>query len=372
MHVLLCPDSFKDCISSVDLCREVATLMNRWIDDDLTLSQCPLADGGEGTMQVINEVNDCERVKCRSMDPLLRSIECQYAMFDKQAIFEMAAASGLELLKLHERLPLRTSSIGTGLVLRHMVENGLRHVNLGIGGSATNDCGAGMAQALGYRFLDKYGKAIEPCGGNLGRITTIDCDHTITGLHDMYVDVLCDVKNELLGTQGASYVYGPQKGASADDVLLLEENMMQFKELLIGTFGKDHTIVPGAGAAGGMGTGCMYFLNAKLVSGISKVAELIGLEERIEKSDLVVTGEGCFDTQSLNGKAISGVIALAARYNKPVLVIAGQIDDIPQSSLAVNNIKTLSLSMVAKSVEEAKRHVSALFAKLMMEHLKRD
>ena len=327
MNILIAPDSFKDCLSA----RGVAAALERgirniWPDADCTL--LPMADGGEGTVDSLVDATGGRRVEVTVLDPLMREIVSWYGLTGdgNTAVIEMAAASGLELLHKEERDPWITTTFGTGQLIGDALDRGVDTILLGIGGSATNDGGAGMAQALGVRFSGKSGWLQVQGGGALGEVERIHMDGLDERIKDTRILVACDVDNPLTGPQGASAVYGPQKGADRNMVGLLDRNLVHFAALIRDQLGKEVDPVPGAGAAGGLGAGLMAFLDAQLTSGFDMVSGVTRLEERIREADLVITGEGRMDAQTRFGKTPSGVARMARKHGKPVIGVTGSLD----------------------------------------------
>ncbi|HEY8401708.1 MAG TPA: glycerate kinase [Cytophagaceae bacterium] len=329
MKILICPDSFKESLAAQEVAECIA--QGIWgVMPEVEIQQLPLADGGEGTCSILVSNTGGQLQQTEVHDPLMRKISSYYGILGdgETAVIEMSVASGLELLKENERNPLVTTTYGTGELIKHAIKNGCRKLIIGLGGSATNDAGAGMAAALGYQLLDAEGKPVGWGGGSLGELASIEVDKDLLkSLLNVKVIAACDVTNPLTGTTGASYVYGPQKGASPDQVKILDNNLKSFAKVIERDLGKSIADTPGAGAAGGLGAGVMTFLNAELRSGFGIVAEILKLEEAIKSADLVITGEGRVDAQTLKGKVPAGVAGMAARYNKPVVVFTGAIGE---------------------------------------------
>ena len=328
MNILIAPDSFKDCMSA----REVASALGRGIQKILPeadLQLVPMADGGEGTVESVIDATGGKRIEVPVMDPLMREISSFYGITGdgRTAVIEMAAASGLELLEPKERDPWITSTFGTGQLIADALDRGCNKVLLGIGGSATNDCGAGMAEALGIRFSGKYGKLSARGGGVLGEVDSVHMEGLDSRIADATFVVACDVSNPLTGPQGASSIYGPQKGADKSMVEKLDRNLTHFAGVIEKQLGKEISKVPGSGAAGGLGAGMMAFLNATLMRGTQMIAEVCGLEEKIRQTDLVITGEGMMDAQTKFGKTPFGVAQLAKEHGKVVIGVAGTLEE---------------------------------------------
>ena len=328
MNILIAPDSFKDCLSAI----EVASALGRGIQKiipDVSCILVPMADGGEGTVQSVIDATQGKLVELKVLDPLMLEVDSFYGITGdgETAIIEMAAASGIELLKGNERDPWITSTFGTGQLIKDALDRGVKKILLGIGGSATNDGGVGMAQALGVQFSGKYGIISVQGGGALGELERIHMDGLDSRIAGTEIVVACDVSNPLTGPQGASYIYGPQKGADGAMVEKLDRNLVHFAELIRDQLGKEVSGVPGAGAAGGLGAGLMAFLDARLVRGFDMIAGVVGLEEKISGADLVITGEGKMDAQTRFGKTPFGVAQMAKEQGKPVIGVAGTLDE---------------------------------------------
>ena len=326
MNILIAPDSFKDSLSAKKVAEALKTGFLKGFPE-AQIQILPMADGGEGTVESVIDATDGEMVKLEVMDPLMRPTDSFYGISGdgNSAIIEMAAASGLEKLKPSERNPWITSTYGTGQLIENALERGCRKILIGIGGSATNDCGAGMAEALGVTFTDQSGAGIGKGGGELDRVTKIDITGLHQGISSAEIVVACDVANPLCGPGGASFVYGPQKGADPEMVKKLDRNLEYFAGLIKEQLGKDISSIPGSGAAGGLGAGMLTFLNAKLMRGFDMIAEMVNLEEKIIEADLVITGEGKIDSQTQFGKTPFGVAMLASKHNKPVIAVAGAV-----------------------------------------------
>ncbi|MCK4880354.1 MAG: glycerate kinase [Bacteroidales bacterium] len=327
MNILIAPDSFKDCLSAI----EVASALGRGIQKILPDALCtlvPMADGGEGTVESVIDATSGERIKLKVMDPLMREVPSFYGITGdgETAVIEMAAASGIELLKGDERDPWITSTYGTGQLIRDALDRGVKKILLGIGGSATNDGGAGMAKALGVKFSGKFGAMPVQGGGVLGEVEQIHMEGLDPRLADTEIVVACDVTNPLTGPQGAAAVYSPQKGADGEMVEKLDRNMVHFAKVIQDQLGREVSGVPGAGAAGGLGAGLMAFLDASLVKGFDMIAGVVGLEEKIRGADLVITGEGKMDAQTRFGKTPFGVAKMARKQGKHVIGVAGTLD----------------------------------------------
>lgn len=323
-HILIAPDAFKESLAA----NQVAYFLKKGIEKalpDSTFDIAPVTDGGEGFLKVLTEGTGGTLQTFSVQDALMRPVKADIGFSgDRQTAFiEMATASGLELILPEERNPLIASTFGTGEMINHAIDTECKKIVIGIGGSATNDGGAGMAQALGAKFLNKDGQELSPGGKQLSELCEIDLSSFEKNLPEILV--ACDVSNPLTGPNGASAIYGPQKGATPEMVQQLDAALKNYAEIIRKQLNIDIKNIPGAGAAGGLGGGFVAFTGAKLVSGFQLVAEILDLENRIAKADFVITAEGKLDAQTINGKAPFGVAQLAKKYNKPVIGVAGML-----------------------------------------------
>lgn len=330
MNILVAPDKFRGSLEASEVCEAVSQgILEAFPDARVTT--VPMADGGEGTAQILTRFMGGQMIVRKTLDPLGRWIESCYGLSldQKTAFIEMAASSGLSLLSESERNPLYTSSFGTGQLIKDALEAGVDSIILGIGGSATTDGGMGMAAALGYRFFDETGVVLEPVGQNLIRLSRIDNTDLHPMLKNVKITVACDVTNPLYGEHGAAFVYGPQKGADLEAVRQLDLGLRNLAAVAGNFFGSDQSDRPGAGAAGGVGAGASWFLNASLQEGVKIVLEQTNLAERIREADLVITGEGKVDEQTLQGKLIKGLADLCKKEEKDLLVLCGTLQITP-------------------------------------------
>jgi glycerate kinase len=326
MNILVAPDSFKDSLSASEASRIISEAISALIPS-ASIRQIPISDGGEGLLEALLTPLQGTLVSVSVKDPLHRTIEASYGLVDqgKTAIIEMATASGLELLSIEERNPLITSTYGTGELIKDALDKGCTKIIIGLGGSATNDGGMGMIKALGGLFLDQNQQEIEEGGGALNTLYSIDLSGLDKRLQHVEIICACDVSNPLTGTSGASYVYAKQKGASEDMLVVLDSNLSNYAAVIKASLNKDLEHIPGTGAAGGTAIGLLAFLDATLVPGIDLITELLQLEKHIKEAQLVVTGEGKIDVQTLHGKTIMGIASLAKKHGVPVLVFTGSI-----------------------------------------------
>ena len=327
VRVLVAPDKFKGTLTAVQAARAIGAGWRR-ADPDADVDLAPMADGGEGTLDTLVEALGGRRVDRQVTGPLGDPVRAEFAVMESNdgptAVVEMARASGLALIAESRRDPMRATTRGTGELILAAAEEGARIVLVCIGGSATNDAGAGMAQAIGARLLDDRGQDIPAGGEALLSLARIDTTNLQPAVRALRVVVATDVDNPLTGPLGASTMYGPQKGASPEEVTLLDRALAHFAAVIHRDLGIDVREVPGAGAAGGLGGGLVAFLGARLRPGAEVVMEAVGLEGRIRTADLVVTGEGAFDRQSLHGKAPGAVLTLARAYGVPAIVLCGR------------------------------------------------
>jgi glycerate kinase len=328
MRILISPDSFKGSLAS----QEVADAIERGIkkvSEKHETIKIPIADGGDGTLDCIMPVVAGEIIYTKVVGPLGEEISAPFGVMDNgnTAFIEMAKASGLPLLQKEMRKPLITTTYGTGQLIKKALEIGCKRIIIGLGGSATNDGGVGMAQALGARFLDKYNNEVGFGGGNLYKIDKIDISTIDSRLKNVSIEAACDVTNPLYGPNGASYVYGPQKGADINTIKILDENLKHLAKVISEQLKYDIKDVPGSGAAGGMGAGIVTFLGGTIRKGIDIMIDITDLEKKVQYADLIFSGEGRIDNQILNGKTIYGISKLAKKYNIPIVAIVGNIND---------------------------------------------
>ena len=327
MKFILAPDKYKGSLTGREFCETVARGLTK-VFPNAELIHRPLADGGDGTIDVVADYLNASKVTVTVKDPLFRNTDSHYLLSeDKQTAFiEMSEASGYKLLQKQEMNCMETTSYGTGELILDALEKGARNIVLGIGGSATNDGGMGMAKALGYVFLDVNGNELEPVGKNLGKVKEIQKNEVNSKLLDAKTQVACDVNNPFYGENGAAKVYGAQKGASEEEIVLLDKGLQTFAKVLRSTFGVDVQQIAGAGAAGGLGGGAVVFLNAELASGVDLVMQLAHFDAVLQGADWVITGEGQLDGQTLSGKTINGVVRSAKKYDIPIAAFCGSVD----------------------------------------------
>ena len=316
-------DSFKGTLSSMEICR-IARDTVPVVFPECEVVALPVADGGEGTVDCFVEAIGAEKVTAAVTGPYGEPISAAYARKGQLAVVETASAAGLPMVG-ERKDPSRTTTCGVGQLIRHAVENGCTEILLGLGGSCTNDGGCGCAAALGVQFFGEDGKPFVPCGKDLCRIARIDMTAAKLLLENVRITCICDVDNPLCGPAGAAYVFAPQKGADAGMVAQLDDNLRALAAVVKKELGVDISQLPGAGAAGGFGGGAVAFMGAWLRPGIEVVLDTVGYDEQLKGADLVITGEGHVDSQSVRGKVISGVARRTAPAGVPLIVIAGGI-----------------------------------------------
>ena len=356
MKIVLAPDKFKGSLTGAQFCNIVEQGILKVLPQAEIL-KLPLADGGDGTIEVLNYHLKGQTIKVKVHNPLFKLIDANYLYFDKikTAFIEMAAASGMALLKTSEQNCYNTTSLGPGELILDAINKGAKTIVLGLGGSATNDCGIGMATALGYKFEDKNGMELSPVGKNLSHIKTIKTDKVIQTLNAIKFKVASDVSNPLFGQNGAAYIYGPQKGASKQEIEILDQGLRHISKLFLELLDMDVQKINGAGAAGGMGAGAMVFLKASLQSGIELIKQIIDFDAKIKGADWIVTGEGKLDHQTLSGKTIQGVLTSAKAQKIKVATLCGS------STLSNLEAKNLGLAYLDSIILRSENLEDAIF-----------
>ncbi len=355
MRVLIAIDKFKESLTSI----EAAAIIEQGINSTNTgykSNILPIADGGDGFANVLKYYLKTKTVKVKSVDPLFKTIVGYYEWnsVKKIAVIELAVCSGIALLKIKDRNPLNTSTYGTGILIKHAIEKGAKKIILGLGGSATNDGGVGIASALGFIFLDKFGIELMPIGASLNHIHTIIPPKL---KYKVEFEVATDVDNPLYGSNGASFVYAPQKGASDSQVKLLDKGLKNLSKKIQSHTGLSVTNIKGIGAAGGVSALLVPFFKANLISGIDLIIEISNFKKHIKACDLLITGEGKVDNQSFQGKVVGKFIMYAKKYGKKVLLITGKLEKVNKAKLA--NIDLIELSedniSIQYSIKNAKK-----------------
>jgi glycerate kinase len=375
LKILISPDKFKGSLNSVEVAEAIEEGI-RHIYPHLEIIKFPLADGGDGTAFLLTRYFKGRFIKIKVHNPLFKIIEAEYGFAEsiKTAFIEMSSASGLRLIDEKHYNPLLTTTLGTGEMIMDAVRKGAKRIILGIGGSATNDAGMGMASALGYKFLDTDGKVLSPAGKNLQLIRSIEDPGKSFKASEIKVLVACDVDNPLYGKRGAAYVYSPQKGATSEMVVELDKGLKNFARIVLAKYGKDIRHLPGAGAAGGLGAGAVVFLDALLKPGIDLYMEITGFEEQLRGTDLIITGEGKLDRQTFHGKVIDGVTRLAGKYKIPVLAVCGDIKSESRELKMHSILRSASLvdhfGSVDKAIKNARTGVTEISKNLVEDYFK--
>lgn len=351
---IIVPDSFKGTMSSSEVCRIVNdTILNKV--PYIKMIKLPVADGGEGTLEAFLSVKNGNSVYCNVAGPFLERMKAKYGRFGDTAVIEVAAIVGLPLVEGCEN-PEKTTTYGVGQMVLHAVKNGCKRIILGLGGSCTNDGAAGMATALGTKFINAEGKNFIPTGGSLNEIVRIDNSETVKLLRGIEIVAICDIENPPIGENGATHIYAKQKGADIKMIAQLEKNMVHFINCIKKYQGIDVSALQGGGAAGAMGAGICAFLNARLRKGIDVILDLFEFDAQIKDCDLVITGEGKLDLQSFSGKVIKGVNERAKKFKVPVVIITGK-NDVETSILKQNGILAVyETSIHRKNMEEIKKY----------------
>lgn len=326
MKFVIAPDKYKGSLTGLEFCEAVCEGMQAVFPEALIMYK-PLADGGDGTLAVVRHYLEADTIKVLVNDPLFRKREVEYLLSkDKRTAFiELSEASGYKLLHKDELNCMSTTTLGTGELVVDALNRGAKEIILGIGGSATNDGGMGIAVALGYEFLDSNKNILSPVGDQLIKVDEIRKSNLHPRLSEVNIKVACDVRNPFFGTNGAAYIYGPQKGASREEVEFLDKGLQHFATIIERQFGMDIQKISGSGAAGGVGGGAIVFLNATLHSGIDLIKEIAGFDAAIVNADWIITGEGRLDSQTLSGKTIAGVLESAKKRHIPVAALCGAV-----------------------------------------------
>jgi glycerate kinase len=369
MNIIIAPDKFKGSLTSFEVCQIIAEGF-RQASASAGLSLFPMADGGDGFAQVMKHYLGTATVDCKTVDPLERKINGSYEWNAKKqiAIIELAVASGLTLLRDDERNPLKTSTYGTGLLMKDAIAKGAKQIVLGLGGSATNDAGTGLLSAMGFKFIDANDKALNACGENLSIIKRVIPPQ---GLPNVIFEIACDVQNNLYGPNGAAYVYARQKGANDEEIRQLDNGLKSFATILKQQTDHDVADIPGAGAAGGIAAGLMAFFNVQLKSGVHVVLDASGVRSKIAGVDLLVTGEGKIDLQTLSGKVVREVAFLGSSHNIPVAAFCGtaELSNSSINKLGLQFLETLVSSSV--TMEEAINNPRQILTDKAREFLKK-
>lgn len=352
---VLAPDSFKESMTAKEVCVAMEKGIKK-VFSDAEIIHVPMADGGEGTVESLVDATNGHKEYIEVQGPLPeQKVKAYYGILgdEKTAVIEMAQASGLMLVEPRYRNPLTTTTYGTGELIKAALDKGVSTVIIGIGGSATVDGGIGMVQALGVKFTDKYGNNIEPTGSNLAKIDKISMENLDKRVKKVNFIIASDVENILTGKKGAAAVFGPQKGATPDEVELLDKGLIHYAEIIRRDIGKNVEDIAGSGAAGGLGAGLIAFLDAKLQSGVEVVANTVELAEKISQADYVFTGEGGMDFQTKYGKTPFGVAQVAKKYQKPVFAEAGYLGERIEELYDIGISAIFGIVDKSESIEES-------------------
>ncbi|MBZ4025582.1 glycerate kinase [Ligilactobacillus salivarius] len=352
---VLAPDSFKESMTAKEVCVAMEKGVKK-VFSDAEIIHVPMADGGEGTVESLVDATNGHKEYIEVQGPLPeQKVKAYYGILgdEKTAVIEMAQASGLMLVEPRYRNPLTTTTYGTGELIKAALDKGVSTVIIGIGGSATVDGGIGMAQALGVKFTDKYGNNIEPTGRGLTKIDKISTENMDKRVKKVNFIIASDVENILTGKKGAAAVFGPQKGATPDEVELLDKGLIHYAEIIRRDIGKNVEDIAGSGAAGGLGAGLIAFLDAKLQSGVEVVANTVELAEKISQADYVFTGEGGMDFQTKYGKTPFGVAQVAKKYQKPVFAEAGYLGERIEELYDIGISAIFGIVDKSESIEES-------------------
>ncbi len=346
MKILIAPDKFKGSMTAQKVCVAIGNGLKK-NDSSLDIIYHPMADGGDGSLEILSNHLSLKKNEIETVDPIGREISTHYFTSSDAAFIEVASASGLVLLAKDKQNPLLTSTVGTGKMIADALSKGFTNIYLFLGGSATNDAGMGIASELGFHFLDENKNELLPIGENLAKVKFIHSS-PIFDLEKIKFTLLCDVQNPMFGKFGAAYIYATQKGATKKQVQLLDEGLKKFSAVLKQHTGIDSSKISGAGAAGGIGGGLVALLNAELQNGFDTISKLTNLEEQIELADWVISGEGKLDEQSFQGKVVSGISNLCNKYQKPLYLFVGK------NELSKKQIETLNVEHIFSIFEKAK------------------
>lgn len=374
MKIIIAPDKFKNSLTGLEFCHAVEAGIKS-VKSNVDIVKLPLADGGDGTMEVVDFYLKGDVVKVIVNNPFFQPVTASYLYSEttKTAYIEMAEASGLKLLNEENFDCKNATTFGTSEMIVDAIDKGAAKIILGIGGSATNDCGIGMATALGYRFLDKNNKDVKPIGANLSEIVSIDVANVNSRLIETDFKIACDVSNSLYGKNGAAHVYGAQKGATDNDIKMLDKGLEDFSKIIEGVFNVNPQLIKGAGAAGGMGIASKVFLKGTLEPGIQLIKKLAKFDSKLDNANWIITGEGKLDTQTFSGKTIAGVLASAKAKHIKVATLCGVIE-LDKSSIGNFGVHYADAVLNhSKSLKNAKdntygyvKEMAAIFAKTLV------
>ncbi|WP_298488068.1 glycerate kinase [uncultured Maribacter sp.] len=371
MNYLLIPDKFKGSLTATEVIDAISKGIKK-ADVTSTIFNIIASDGGDGFLDAISNSIPTNEVEIATIDPMDRPLKATYLLnaTNDTAYIELAKASGLELLKEEERNVMQMSTYGTGLQIKDAVSRGVKTIYLGLGGSATNDAGIGIASALGYIFKDKNGEEVKPIGANLATVFKIEKSETLKKYEDVKFYAVNDVDNPLFGINGAAHVYGEQKGASKEEIAFLDKGLVHINKVIKEKLKKDFALVPGAGAAGGTAYGLKTFFDATYVSGVDFLLELAEVPKIIEnqKINYIVTGEGKIDSQTIHGKLVNGVVKMARKYKIPVVAICGKLDTDANELKKLGVQKVMQTYSPSKGVKYSMENASQLIEELIEDY----
>jgi glycerate kinase len=368
MKIVIATDKFKGSLSSFEVCAIIKKAILA-VDSSHEVSGFPMADGGDGFAEVLKYYLGTETIVCNTVDPLCRAITASYEKHphSRTVIIEMAVASGLLLLKENERNPLKTSTFGTGVLIKDAIKNGATTIVLGLGGSATNDAGMGILAAMGFEFTDEEGNKLNPSGESLAAIKNISVPASLPAVQ---FDIACDVQNVLYGEQGAAFVYASQKGADERMIKQLDEGLKNFASLLKQQFNKEIAFIPGTGAAGGIAAGLMAFFNVKMKRGIDMILDVSNINSILAAADMLITGEGKIDRQSTQGKVVGRMAQLATNRNIPCIAFCGLHEFKPGNDKLPGIEKTIPLVDTISDAEYSMKNAQSLLEQKVTEFFK--
>ncbi len=361
MKIVVAPDSFKGSLTAKKMC-DITEEVSKSLFDEVEVVKIPMADGGEGTVESVIDALNGTHIEVQVKNPLGNPVTACYGMFEeKKAIMEMASASGITLVDDSERDILKQNTYGTGEMILDAIERGAETIYIGIGGSATNDGGMGFASAIGVKFLDSTGNEVEPIPEKFTQIVEIDDTDVDSRIKDTTIIIMSDVTNPLLGTKGATHVFGRQKGADDGNLITLEEGMESYINIVEEKTKKSVQNIEGAGAAGGLGAGLLAFTNAQMKSGVTAIMEIVALEEQVKDADLVITGEGMMDYQSAYGKVASGVGKTSFKYGVPCIAIVGAMGEEAEAMYECGITSIITTVNGIMSLDDAINNADQLF-----------
>ena len=352
LKMLIAPDKFKGSLSAMEVCQAIGSGLKK-CNPTIEITFHPMADGGDGSLEVLGNHLKLKKQIINTIDPLGRKISAQYFTSSNSAYIELASASGLVLLTETERNPMETSTFGTGKMIADAISKGYQNIFLFLGGSATNDVGMGIATALGCQFLDEHKNVLDPIGLNLSKVHFIKPSPLFND-EKIKMSLLCDVTNPLYGSDGAAYVYAAQKGATTEQIKYLDNGLKHFSDVVKKQFSVDVSTLSGVGAAGGIGASLIAIFGAKLEKGFPMISKITGLENQIPSADWVISGEGKLDEQSLQGKVITGISSLCKKHKKPLTLFVGRND------LSQQDIRNLNVHGIFSITENAKNQADAM------------